>query len=51
MAAAAPGCAAVVVRWHAQLRFGQIADGRGGDAVAADVQVRAQRGEVACTVR
>jgi len=38
------------VRQHAQPRSGQIAGGRGGDggdAVAGDVQARAQRGELA----
>src|SRR5262249_24668570 len=37
----------VVVREHAEPWFGQLAGGRGSDAVAGDVQFRAQRGELA----
>ena len=39
--------AAAVVREHAEPRLGQLPGGPGGDAVAADVQGLAQRGELA----
>ena len=39
--------AAAVVREHAEPRSGQLPGGPGGDAVAADVKARAQRGELA----
>jgi len=42
-----PGLPALVVGQHAQPRFGQIAGERLGDAVAAGIQPRAQRGELA----
>jgi hypothetical protein len=39
--------AAVVAREHAEPRSGRLPGGAAGDAVAADVQARAQRGELA----
>ncbi len=42
-----PGVPAVGVRQHVKPWFGQVAGGRDGDGVAAEVQARAQRGELA----